>query len=355
MEAVNFCNYSIGENAYADVKEVCRFYGKKVLVIGGTKGMAAALPRLESELENSGLEILDAVHYGADCTYGEIDRLAALAKEVGAEMIFGMGGGKAIDTAKGAAERLGLPIFSFPTIAATCAATSKLSVVYKEDGSFDSFYFLKRPARHCFIDLTVIANAPECYLQAGMGDTLGKYFECHFSSRNDELEHSSALGREISNMCYLPIRAYGAQALKDCRANVVSSALKEAVLANVVSTGLVSLLVQECYNGAVAHATYYGLVTLPGFEHNNLHGNVVAYGVLVQLVVDKAFEEAADFKKFLQSMEIRTTLSEMGAPTDWESLKGVLKEIVNGPDMEHIPYPITEDMVYAAMMYIEKL
>ena len=67
-------------------------------------------------------------------------------------MIFGMGGGKALDTAKGAAERAGLPVFTFPTIAATCAATTALSVVYREDGNFDSFYFYDKPARHCFIN-----------------------------------------------------------------------------------------------------------------------------------------------------------------------------------------------------------
>ena len=56
--------------------------------------------------------------------------------------------------------------FTFPTIAATCAATTALSVVYKEDGNFDSFYFYEKPARHSFIDTEIIAAAPECYLRA---------------------------------------------------------------------------------------------------------------------------------------------------------------------------------------------
>ena len=72
-------------------------------------------------------------------------------------MIFGMGGGKALDTAKGTAEKAGLPVFTFPTIAATCAATTALSVVYREDGNFDSFYFFEKPARHSFIDTQIIA------------------------------------------------------------------------------------------------------------------------------------------------------------------------------------------------------
>ncbi len=72
------------------------------------------------------------------------------------------------------------------------------------------------------------------------------------------------------------------------------------MLANIVSTGLVSLLVLDQYNGAVAHSVYYGLVLLPGFEEENLHGDVVAYGVLVQLLVDGEEEKAREMKAFLE-------------------------------------------------------
>ncbi len=70
------------------------------------------------------------------------------------------------------------------------------------------------------------------------------------------------------------------------QAQKAGKALEQAVLANIVSTGLVSLLVLDQYNCAVAHSVYYGLVLLDGFEAENLHGDVVAYGVLVQLLVD---------------------------------------------------------------------
>ena len=221
-----FCSYSIGENPYEEVVQVCGMYGKRILLIGGTKGMAAGKERLEKFLAGTGLQIVDSVLYGHDCTYENIDKWANYAREMKADMIFGMGGGKALDTAKGAADKAGLPVFTFPTIAATCAATTALSVVYKENGSFDSFYFYDRPARHCFIDLSIISQAPAHFLQAGMGDTIGKFFECHFSARGDKLEHSSGLGREISNMCYEPLLEYGVQALKDCKAGMVTVALE---------------------------------------------------------------------------------------------------------------------------------
>jgi len=294
--SVNFANYTIGETAYEAVAEVCRPFGKRIFLIGGKLAMQAGKEKLESQIKGSELSIVREEVFGEECTYARMDELAEEAKASEADMIFGMGGGKALDTAKGTAEKAGLPVFTFPTIAATCAATTALSVVYREDGNFDSFYFFEKPARHSFIDTQIIAEAPEKYLRAGMGDTLGKYFECHFAARGDRLEHSSALGREISNMCYFPLLEYAEAALEECRHKKAGKALEQAVLANIVSTGLVSLLVLDQYNCAVAHSVYYGLVLLDGFEAENLHGDVVAYGVLVQLLVDGEEEKAKEMK-----------------------------------------------------------
>lgn len=354
-ENVFFCSYSIGEDSYKEVSKVCKIYGKRILLISGRKGMEAGRERLNAALEGTKLEIVDAVLYGKDCTKEAIMKIVQHAKSLNADMIFGMGGGKALDTAKGVANEMELPIFTFPTIAATCAATTALSVVYQEDGSFEKFWFYDRPANHCFIDLEIIANAPDEYLQAGMGDTIGKFFECHFSARGDQLAHASALGREISNMCYAPLYEHGVQALKDCRAHKCSEDLKEAVLANIVSTGLVSLMVLDDYNCAIAHSVYYGLVLIPGYEEHNLHGNGVAYGVLVQLAVDGELEEAKKLKGFLEKLEIRTTLKEMDIPLERDFLQAMLTETVTGPDMEHIPYPVTEDMIFEAMKVVEEL
>lgn len=354
-DSVYFCNYSIGEDLKKEIADICCRYGRKMLLIGGKQALAAGKERLLSALTGTEIEIVDTVLFGSDCTYENIHKWAAYARECGADMILGMGGGKALDTAKGAGYEAGIPVFTYPTIAATCAATTALSVVYREDGSFDSFYFYERPAYHCFMDLIVIANAPAQYLQAGMGDTIGKFFECHFAARGDRLEHSSALGREISNMCYAPLLEYGEQALKDCRNQTVSVSLKQAVLANIVSTGLVSLMVLDEYNCAIAHSVYYALVLLPGFEEHYLHGNVVAYGVLVQLLVDHNREEALKLKSFMQKLDIPTTLREMEVPVDKEYLKEVLRETVSGPDMEHIPYEVTEDMIFEAMQNVELL
>lgn len=353
--SVFFTNYTIGSGVYEKIPEICTPFGQRIYIIGGRKALEASGEGILSAINHTGLSIAGTAVFGGECTYEEMEALASKARELKADMIFGVGGGKALDTAKGAAEKAGLPVFTFPTIAATCAAATALSVVYNRDGAFDSFYFYDRPARHCFIELTVIASAPYRYLQAGMGDTIGKHFECHFSARGDKLSHSSAMGREISNLCYQPLLEHGVKALLDCKENRVSQELREVVLANIISTGMVSLMVLDDYNCAVAHSVYYGLVMLPGFEEHYLHGNVVAYGVLVQLAVDGQQDELLKLKEFLKELGIPTTLREMQVELSRETLKEVLSETVSGPDMAHIPYPVTEDMIFKAMETVELL
>ena len=200
MDAVTklFAGYTIGDEAYRQVDRFCSPYGKRVLLIGGETGMSKGLPVLCEALKaaDSRLEIVDTAVYGTECTYERIRELSSLYKDKAIDMVFGMGGGKAMDTAKGAAYELGVPVFTFPTIPSNCASMAALSVVYRKDGGFDSFYYFERPAVHCFINTDIMIHAPKMYFRAGMGDTIAKYFECHFSARGDELDYHSALGRE---------------------------------------------------------------------------------------------------------------------------------------------------------------
>src|SRR5690606_6485972 len=98
-----------------------------------------------------------------------------VAKNAGCDAIIGLGGGKAIDTAKCVAE--GHNLIIVPTIAATDAPTSHSAVLYTEDGAFDDYAYFKQNPSVVLIDTKVIANAPVRFLVSGMGDALSTYFE----------------------------------------------------------------------------------------------------------------------------------------------------------------------------------
>lgn len=351
-----FAGYSIGADAYEQVDRFCAPFGTRVLLIGGATGLLKGKPELLNAIAKTGskLELVSTVIYGKECTYEKIHELSALYKDSRIDMVFGMGGGKAMDTAKGTAFELGVPVFTFPTIPSNCAAMAALSVVYKPEGGFDSLYFYDRPAVHCFIHTDILIHAPKMYFRAGMGDTIAKFFECHFSARGDELDYHSALGREISNLCYERINTYAKKALCEHETGIPGDAFLQTVLTIIVNTGLVSHMVEDCYNCAVAHSVCYGLDVIPGVNEHFLHGDLVGYGVLVQLALDGKQEALKEVQQLLCTLEIPTSLSAMEVSGNKADFGAVLKEIAEGTDMEHIPYAVSPDMIWAAMEVVEK-
>lgn len=105
-----------------------------------------------------------------------------------ADMIFCLGGGKAIDTGKLLAHRMNKPYFTFPTIASTCACNSALGIYYYPNHEFRTFFRVDRPPVHIFISTKVIAEAPAAFLWAGIGDGMSKETEVRFSARGRDHE-----------------------------------------------------------------------------------------------------------------------------------------------------------------------
>jgi len=126
-------------------------------------------------------------------------------------------------------------------------------------------------------------------------------------------------------------------------------------LANIVTTGLVSLLVEEDYNGAVAHSVCYGLSTIPHVEEEQLHGDLVAYGVLVQLMLDGDIEEAKRLRAFLRSIGTPTCLADFGLGSADSLPDQVIEVTLAGDDMRHLPYPVTASMLRTAIAAVETL
>jgi len=358
-DLVSLPTFLIGRNVYERLPQLMRPLGMRFAVVGGVTAMEKALDPLKAAIAGTELELVCALPFGGACTVRAMRRLSDQLSSLSPDFIVGMGGGKAIDTAKGVAHMMNVPLVSLPTLVSNCAPITALSVVYKDDGPFDSFMFFDGPPKLTVIDLSIAAGAPAKYFRAGMGDTLAKHLESTFSSRGDALgesmDHMSAIGVALSSTCFDPIMAFGAQALEEAKQHTAGAAYEICARSIILSAGLVSLMAHDNYNCALAHAVCYGLQLFPHVEEQFLHGDLVAYGAMVQLVLDGQMERAKALKAFLVSLGTPVTLVEMNVPLDRAALKETLIEATTGPDMAHIPYAITPDMVFDAMRRVETL
>ena len=66
---------------------------------------------------------------------------------------------------------------AIPTIAATCAAWTPLSVWYNDAGQALNFELFDDANFLVLVEPRIILNAPAEYLLAGIGDTLAKWYE----------------------------------------------------------------------------------------------------------------------------------------------------------------------------------
>ena len=135
---VDIPNYTIGPDAISSLQSVAEKHGDRALVVGGKTALEKSEEKIVKTLKKSGKTDFHICWYGGECSYENIDMLIGEAKKKRSNLIIGVGGGKALDTAKGLAEKLKLPIITIPTIASTCAAATALSIVYKQNSFFDT-------------------------------------------------------------------------------------------------------------------------------------------------------------------------------------------------------------------------
>lgn len=155
----------------------------------------------------------------------------------------GLGGGKAIDTAKCVA--MGHNLIICPTIAATDAPTSHSAVMYHDDHSFDDYAYFKQSPSVVLIDLNVIANAPTRFLVSGMGDALSTYFEARANKQSvsnvnaglpcganraegARLGYGTYAAQALAELCYQNLLSDGVKAKTACDCNVVTPAFEKS-------------------------------------------------------------------------------------------------------------------------------
>lgn len=269
--------------------------------------------RFEDYLHRYGFHIVLALFNG-EASDNEINRVVALAEKENCDSIIGLGGGKTIDSAKAIADLIEKPVIIAPTIASTDAPVSALSVIYTDEGAFDHYLFYSKNPDLVLVDTKVISQAPKRLLASGIAD--------------------------------------GLQAMAACEAKVVTPALENIVEANTLLSGLGF----ESGGLAAAHAIHNGFTALTGDIHHLTHGEKVAYGTLVQLLLENRPKEELDkYIEFYKKIGMPTTLKEMHLDqVGYDDLIKVGKQAtMEGETIHQMPFKISPSDVAQAIIAVD--
>lgn len=324
--------------------------GQTVAVIGGQTALSKTETQIRESLANWSPSF---TVYGKECTQANISRLAELPEIRNADILIGVGGGKALDTAKAVADQLDKPILTIPTIASTCAATSAISVIYNEDHAFEELRGLKRAPLASFLPMEVIAQAPVKYIWAGIGDTLAKPVEIEFSVRGKALSIEEALAKQISQLCIEQCLLHGEKAIENAKMGRVSEALEQTAFTIIVTTGYASCLIAPELSGSLAHSLNNALTQFEIIEKEHLHGEVVAFGVLVLCTIDAQVELIKRLRPLYKAIGLPTKLSQLGIQPDRGHLGNLLRDTVSGEEMRFGAYQVDEEQLFKALTTLE--
>ncbi|MCD1294633.1 NAD(P)-dependent glycerol-1-phosphate dehydrogenase [Methanocella sp. CWC-04] len=307
-------NVIAGPGAIDSVGGICqsmRLKGRSLIVTGkNTKKIAGDIAA--ESLRASGYDVDFVIVENA--TIDNVDNAKAVAKEVNADFLVGVGGGKSIDIAKLASTQLDTHFLSLPTAASHDGIASSRASIIKNGETVS----IQAEAPLCVIaDTSIIMKSPYRLLAAGCGDIISNY------TAVKDWRLASKLRNVYISEYAIALSEMTAQMVLES-ASLIKPGLEESV--RLVVKALVSSSVAMSIAGSSAPAS--------GSEHKfshvldriapkpALHGEQCGVGTIMMMYLHDG-----DWQS------IRDALKKIGAPTTAKDL---------GIDDEYIIRALTE-------------
>ncbi|WP_020007893.1 glycerol dehydrogenase [Salinicoccus albus] len=296
--------------------------------------------------------------FNGEASENEIDRLTTSGQDNDVDIIIGVGGGKTLDTAKAIADNLKTRAIIVPTTASTDAPTSSLSVIYSDEGEFTGYRFYNRNPDLILIDSGIVVNAPLKLFAAGMSDAMATLVEARATLKRkgeNMVDGQPTLASvAIAEKCEETLFNHGEAAYKAAAKGFVTPQVDSVIEANTLLSGL------GFENGglAAAHAIHNGFTSLSGDIHHLSHGEKVAYGTLVQLVLENSADDTMHkYIDFYQKIGMPTTLKDMHLEdTSYEDLVKVGELATDpGDTFSNLDDKITPEGVATAILAVNEI
>lgn len=343
--------YIQGKGELQNISQHIRPLGKSFLIIADEFVLGLTRETIEQSFSDQE-GTLTFESFRGECSKQEVSRLQTIVQENDIDVIVGVGGGKTLDTAKAVAYYSKLPVVIVPTIASTDAPCSALSVLYTEEGVFDEYLILPKNPDIVLVDTQIVANAPARLLAAGIGDALATYVEARACYEANAIPMAGGTitkaAISLAELCQQTLFEDGVKAFLAVEQNLVTKAVENIVEANTYLSGVGF----ESGGLAAAHAIHNGFTVIDD-PHHLYHGEKVAFGTITQLVLEnRSIEEIQKYVNLCAEIGLPVTLEEMGITEDIESKIRKVAEAScqEGETIHNMPFPVTPDDVYAAIL-----
>nr|AAF24165.1 glycerol dehydrogenase [Clostridium beijerinckii NCIMB 8052] len=339
--------YIQGNGELKNIAEYVSVLGEKALCLISESGLKRVKDTIDKSFETKNIGVKYDLFNG-ECSITEVNRIIKICDENQLTVLIGIGGGKIIDTIKAVGYYANLPVVIVPTIAATDAPCSALSVLYTDDGVFDKYLFLKQNPNIVLVDTGIIAKAPVRLLVSGMGDALATYFEARACEKSNAgtcsiFGTTTITAQALARLCYDTLITEGYKAKLAVEEGVCTKSVEKIVEANTLLSGLGF----ESGGIAARHAIHNGLTVLPACHHM-YHGEKVAFGTLAQLVLENApMDEIEEVLDFSTRVGLPVTLKQLGInEIKPEEIIEVAKAATSKEDTAHnMPFEVTPEDV----------
>ena len=340
-----------GEGAWdKSIKSITKLC-KKPLLIGRSYSTKKLRTSLENDLLLKGIQVI-SFELNHDCCELDIQNAYQFAKNNNCDGIIAAGGGKVLDAGKLIADLLSINCITVPLSASTCAGWTALSNIYTPDGKFIKDVALKKCPNLLIFDHTFARTAPPKTLASGIADAVAKWYEASLTSSTSKdgfVQQAVQMARVLRDQLFL----HGYEAFKDPQSNSWETVAEGCAL----TAGIIGGLGGAKCRTAAAHPIHNGLTQLE-FKTKPLHGELVGFGLLVQLQLEEV-NSKSQLPRQAKSQLINF-LTRLNLPVSIESIclksansnelhKACKFACKDGSDIHQLPFPINEEDLLNAM------